>query len=238
VPDCRPNKWLSLFAWLLPNSRFKLWALRLLGNHIGQGAVLGPNLVVNCGRFEIADGAAIMYFNIFRGLSNVELGAGSQIGYFNYFTAAADYQQFSRWVGRLIIGERALVTNRHYFDCSGQIILEPHSLVGGIKSILQSHELDLVDNRTEPGRIVLRRYAVTATGCILLKDSYVPEKSLLAAGSVLLQAKEGVELPTSGLYGGSPARFIKQRDMSDWWDRTDIHTPPLPFDDEKFRLDK
>ena len=56
VPERRPNKWLSLFAWLLPSCRFKLWALRSLGNQIGSDVVLGPNLVVGCGRFEIADG--------------------------------------------------------------------------------------------------------------------------------------------------------------------------------------
>ncbi|MBV8787812.1 MAG: hypothetical protein JOZ00_14140 [Mycobacterium sp.] len=237
MPERRPNKWLSLFAWLLPNSRFKLWALRALGNEIGDGVVLGPNLVVGCGSFKVADGGAILYFNIFRGLSHVDLGPKSQIGYFNYFTSAPDYQQFSSWVGRMIIREGAFVTNRHYFDCSGQIILEAYSAVAGLRSIFQSHELDLAENVTEPGRIVVGSKAVVSTGCILLKDSYLPAKSLLAAGSVMLRPKIGAELPESGLYGGSPARFIKERDRSDWWDRPDIHTPVVAFDDTKFRLE-
>ena len=59
VPDRRPNKWLSLIAWLLPTCGFKRWALRSLGNHIGHDVILGPTLVLNCGRFSIADGAAI-----------------------------------------------------------------------------------------------------------------------------------------------------------------------------------
>jgi acetyltransferase-like isoleucine patch superfamily enzyme len=236
VPERRPNKWLSLFAWLLPNCRFKLWALRSLGNQIGSDVVLGPNLVVGCGRFEIADGAAIMQFNTFRALSRVELGPLSHIGNFNYFSAAPDYQQFSPWVGRLMIGEGAIITNRHYFDCSGQVILGPYAAVSGLKCILQTHELDLADNISGVGRIVLESKAVASTGCILLKDSYLPEKSVLAAGSVLVRPKEGADMPASGLYGGSPARFIKERDKSDWWDRADVHTPVTAFDDEKFRL--
>jgi hypothetical protein len=81
LPDRRPNKWLSLIAWLLPSCGFKLWALRSLGNHIGHDVVLEPNLVVNCGRFSIADGAEILKFNIFRGLSSIEIGPKSNIRY-------------------------------------------------------------------------------------------------------------------------------------------------------------
>jgi acetyltransferase-like isoleucine patch superfamily enzyme len=208
-----------------------------LGNQVGHNVVVGPNLVVNCGRFEIADGAAIMHFNTFRALSRVELGPKSHIGNFNYFSASPDYQQFSQWVGRLMISEGAIVTNRHYFDCSGQIILGPYAAISGLKCILQSHELDLAGNISEVGRIVLGSKAVASTGCILLKDSYLPEKSVLAAGSVLVRPKEGADMPACGLYGGSPARFIKERDKSDWWDRADVHTPVTPFDDEKFRLE-
>jgi hypothetical protein len=110
VPDRRPNKWLSLIAWLLPSSRFKLWALRSLGNHIGHDVVLGPTLVLNCGPFSIADGVSIMSFNIFRRLSSIELGPESNIGRFNQFTAAPEYQQYSPLVGKLIIGRFGCVT--------------------------------------------------------------------------------------------------------------------------------
>jgi acetyltransferase-like isoleucine patch superfamily enzyme len=237
LPDRRPNKWLSLIAWLLPSCGFKLWALRSLGNHIGHDVVLGPNLVLNCGRFSIADGVSIMNFNTFRQLSSIELGPKSAIGNFNYFTAAPDFQRYSPLVGKLMIGESVVITNRHYVDCSGQVILRPFSGVGGLKNIILSHELDYADNKTEPGRVVLGRNAVTTTGCILLKDSYLPERSVLAAGSVLPRAKEGVDMPISGLYGGAPARFIREIKEYQWWDRAYSHTPAVPFDDEKFRVE-
>jgi acetyltransferase-like isoleucine patch superfamily enzyme len=237
VPDRRPNKWLSLIAWLLPSCGFKLWALRSLGNHIGHDVVLGPTVVLNCGRFLIADGAAINNFNIFKQLSSIELGLKSVIGNFNQFTAAVDYQRYSPLVGKLMIGESAVVVNRHYVDCSGQVILRPFSAVGGLKNIILSHELDYAENKTEPGRVVLGRNAVTTAGCILLKDSYLPERSVLAAGSVLPRAKEGVDMPASGLYGGAPARFIREIKEYQWWDRAQTNTPAVPFDDEKFRVE-
>jgi acetyltransferase-like isoleucine patch superfamily enzyme len=237
LPDRRPNNWLSLIAWLLPSCGFKLWALRSLGNHIGHDVVLGPNLVLNCGRFSIADGAAIKDFNIFRRLSSIELGPESNIGNFNQFTAAPDYQRYSPLVGKLMIGESGIVTNRHYVDCSGQVILRPFSAIAGVRSIIQSHELDYADNKTEPGRVVLGRNAVTHTGCILLKDSYLPERSLLAAGSVLTRAKKGDNMPASSLYGGAPARCIQGIKELEWWHRAQTNTPPVPFDDEKFRVE-
>ena len=132
MPDRRPNNWLSLIAWLLPSCGFKLWALRSLGNHIGHDVTLGPNLVLNCGPFSIADGAEIMNFNIFRRLSSIELGPRSTIGNFNQFTAAPDYQRYSPLVGKLIVGEFGAFTNRHYVDCSGQVILRPFAAVGGV----------------------------------------------------------------------------------------------------------
>jgi acetyltransferase-like isoleucine patch superfamily enzyme len=237
VPDRRPNKWLSLIAWLLPSCGLKLWALRSLGNHIGHDVILGPNLVLNCGPFSIADGAAIMNFNIFRQLSGIELGPESGIGNFNQFTAAPDYQRYSPLVGKLIIGKFGVVTNRHYVDCSGQVILRPFSGIAGVKSIILSHELDYAENKTEPGRVVLGRDAQTTAGCILLKDSYLPERSVLAAGSVLPRAKEGDNMPISALYGGAPARFIREIKENQYWDRAHTHTPPVPFDDEKFRVE-
>lgn len=205
-----------------------------MGNHIGRDVALGPNLVLGCGRFSIADGAMIMNFNVFKNLSGIELGTKSAIGNFNQFTAAADYQQFSPLVGRLVIGDWGFIMNRHYLDCSGQVILQPFAAVGGVKSIIQSHELDLARNKTEPGRVVLGRNAVTSTRCILLMDSYLPERSVLAAGSVLSRPKKGTDMPACGLYGGAPARFIREIKDYKFWDRACSDTPPEPFDDKKF----
>ncbi|MDD7811219.1 hypothetical protein [Mycolicibacter sinensis] len=235
MADRRPNKWLSVVAWLLPNCGAKHWALRLLGNDIGRDVVLAPTLVLNCGPFALADGVVLGTLNIFKSLSSVEVGRKGFIGNFNQFTAAADYQRYSPLVGKLLIGEFGVITNRHYVDCSGQVILEPAAAVGGLKSIIQSHELDLVENKTEPGRVIVGSMAVTSTGCILLKDSALPERSVLAAGSVLLKAKKGETMPIAALYGGVPARLIRQIEKSAVWDRAENYTEVTPFDDERFR---
>jgi hypothetical protein len=45
--NSRLHLWLSLFAWVLPASSLKTWALR---NDIADDAIIGPNLVIGYGR--------------------------------------------------------------------------------------------------------------------------------------------------------------------------------------------
>jgi hypothetical protein len=67
ISSSRSHPWLSLFAWLLPASSLKTWALRKLGNDIADDAIIGPNLVIGCGRFRVGEGTVIGPFNLFRG---------------------------------------------------------------------------------------------------------------------------------------------------------------------------
>lgn len=47
--NSRLHLWMSL-AWVLPASSLKTWALRKLRNDIADDAIIGPNLVIGCGR--------------------------------------------------------------------------------------------------------------------------------------------------------------------------------------------
>jgi acetyltransferase-like isoleucine patch superfamily enzyme len=237
LPSIRPNPLLSLLIWLLPSCAFKIWALRRLGHSIGASVTIGPILVLGCGRFSLDDGASISPFNAFRKLANVKLGKNCFIGSWNQITAADGYQKYSTLVGLLLLEDQAVIMNRHYLDCSGQIILRRFSAIGGIKSIFQSHELDLAEDNTTIGRIILGEKSMTGTAVIMLKDAYLPERSVLAAGSLAVKPREGVELPTASLYGGIPAKPIRQLDDIAWWHRDSYATLVSPFDDEMFRLD-
>jgi len=165
----------------------------------------------------------------------MRMGADALILNFNYFTAAKAYQKFSPHVGKLIVGDMAGITNRHYLDCSGQIVLRRNSGIGGMRSIFQSHEIDLVNNQSTVGRIVLEENSMTATHCLVLKDAVVPEKCVLAAGSVLTKTREVGE--PGGLYVGVPARRARELSGFAWWDRDNLVTPVTDFDDGPFVAD-
>lgn len=224
----RPNKYLAFIVWLLPSSQLKLWFLRRMGNQIGNGVLLGPTLVMNCGRFVIGDQVMIYRFNLFRNLAHVRLGDRALIGQFNQFTAAPEYQRFSRRAGLLSMAELSAFTNRHYVDCSGQVILRTHGVIGGMRTVVQTHELNLVNHEPTVGKVVIDENAISSTGCVLLKDSYLPPKSVLAAHSLLTSSTSDGK-HKSGLYAGTPARFVRATDEFKWWTRWG--TPVGAFDD-------
>lgn len=233
----RPNPLLSLLAWLLPpNVPFKNWLLRKLGNHIGEGVIVGPTFVLNCGPFWIDDNAYLGLGNTFKSMRHVRMGKKTHIANFNFITAQAAYQEFSDCVGFLIMEEMAGMTNRHYLDCAGQLILRRNSGIGGLRSIFQSHEIDVHTNQTFAGQIILEPNAMTGTGVLVLRGARLPEKSVLAAGSVLTKQRDDAMKPY-GLYAGAPAKFVRELKDFAWWDRTESITWPGPFDDATLRAE-
>ncbi|WP_078113496.1 hypothetical protein [Gordonia sp. IITR100] len=220
----RPNKWLSLIVWLLPASKAKNAALRALGNTIGHDVSLAPNLVLGCGPFRIGDRGVIAPFNMFRQMARVELEKDNFIGRLNQFTSAPSYQKFSDRAGVLSMAEQAAVTNRHYFDCSGRIEMGPYSAVGGTRSLLQSHEIDIVEDRTTIGTITIGERSLTATACLILKNAAIPPYSLVAAGSVVTASTDSAT-GDAGLYAGAPARWRRDLPECKWWYRSSYMTP-------------
>lgn len=228
MADTRPHPLLSLFVWLLPASSLKNRLLKALGNTIGPGVRVSPTLVAGCGPFTIGENTRFSAFNVFRGLRRVDVGRDAWIGTLNWFSAEPAYQEHHPEAGLLRMGDLCIITNRHHFDCSGRIILEPRGAIGGIKSIFQSHEIDLVADRTTVGTIRLGQNAMTGTACLVLKGAYLPDRSILAAGSLLAKANPDTP-PESGLYVGRPARKVRELDYCAWWDRTSPFTPVTPF---------
>lgn len=220
----------SMIVWLLPASTGKNRLLRSLGHTVGDDVRIGPTVVLGGGRFEFGDRSSVGSFNVFRNLRRVELGSDAFIGGYNQMTAAPEYRDVDALAGTLVLANRAGIINRHYLDCSGRIEVGEMSMIGGIKSVLQTHELDLASDTTTIGTIKIGEFAFTGTGVILLQGAVIPDRSVLAAGSTRLRSAES-DLPDS-LYAGSPARRIK--DISDWkWPRrTEIHTPV----DERTRI--
>ena len=227
-----PSRILGLMTWALPASSVKNRLLRRLGHTIGDNVVIGPTLVLACGTFVLADGVSVGTGNVFRRLRRVDIGRNGAIGNFNLVSASPEYQRFDGRAGVLRMSEESIMTNRHYLDCSGIVELRRRSMLGGVRSILQSHEIDIVTNRTTIGVIVIGERSFVGTGCMLLKNAHVPSESLIAAGSVVLARRSTDDLK-AGIYAGNPARWKSTLHGSAWWDRATLHTLPesaLDFD--------
>lgn len=212
--------------WLLPAGTVKNRLLRACGHVIGHRVVIGPTLVLGCGRFVLGDEVIIAPANVFRDMSRVRLQRQVQVGSWNWFSAHPGYRSYSDKAGRLVVGAGTYITSRHYLDCSGVIEVGTWSAIAGQRSTFQTHEMDLMTNQTTVGRIRIGDRSFIGTGCILLRGARLPSRSLLAAGSTLTRSTGSGD---QGLWAGSPARFVKPM-PGKWFDRTEIHVDVVPFD--------
>lgn len=213
-------------VWLLPPSAVKNSLVRALGSTVGRDVRLGPNLVLGPVRFALADGASIGSFNVFRALREVRLDTDAYIGNLNQITAVPAYRAHDPGFGLLHLSPGAGMTNRHYVDCSGRFVVGTFSMIAGVRSVFQTHELDLAENRARAGDIIVGERCFTGTGVQMLQNSYLPDRSLLASGSTRIRTAAGD--PAGQLYAGTPAQARK--DITGWaWFRRDVvHTPVLP----------
>lgn len=221
---------LTTAIWLLPAGALKNRILRALGNRIGSHVHIAPVLVIGDTTFTLGDSSFIGLGNVFRNVREVILGQQAFIGQWNQMTAVPEYRAIDASAGLLALGDGAGIVNRHYLDCSGHIRIGAMAMVAGIKSVLQSHELDLENNRATFDDIDIGARSFTGTAVVILKGSRIPENSAVAAGTVWTRStREG----RPGLYGGTPARWLKDISHFAWFTRDEVHTPVdvdmLPF---------
>ncbi len=229
----RPNRYLSLIVWLLPACGLKNRLLNLIGNQIAPDAVLAPSVVIGCGAFTIGDRSGIAMGNVFRNLSAVVMDSDAQIGSFSMISASPVYQQFDDRAGQLRVGRLAFITNRHSLDCSGQIEVREGGAIAGVRSVFQSHELDVEANRTTIGSIVVGSRSLVGASAVVLKNARIPDRSLVAAGSTVTAHRDD-DAMRPGLYAGSPARWRRELTRTEWMDRDSLHTHPASAEDFDF----
>lgn len=209
-------------VWMLPASTTKNRVLTLAGNDIAASARIGPTVVVGCGPITVGAETVIGLFNVFRGLRVVRIGRATVMGQLNYVGAAREFQALHPDSGAFYVGDVVAITNRHYFDCSGVVDIGDRVVVGGLRSIFQTHEADLATNTQTAGRITLCEGSMTATDCTLLKGATVPYRSMVAAGSLMRAKPAGAEPdPESHLLVGRPATAVKALHDMAYWTRAD-----------------
>ena len=208
-----------ILVWLLPASALKNRLLGRFGHEVSATASVGPNLVLGGGRFEIGDRTRINPFNTFKSMSLVRLDSEAWIASWNWISAAPEFQLIDPLAGTLHMKRASKVGSRSYLDCSGTVIIGEYAWVGGNRTFLQTHELDLVNDRQTAGQIVIGHHALVHSCCVLLKGAYLPDQSVLETNSTLLPCDDR----RRGIYGGSPAKW-KADTEGKWFDRASIDT--------------
>jgi acetyltransferase-like isoleucine patch superfamily enzyme len=194
----------NLLLFALPHSALKTQLLRVAGHTIAASAKIGPCLVVRCDQFELAPHARVGAFNVFKSVASVKLGQGAIIGSFNWFGAGSEFKPVER--RRLLLGRESAITSRHYFDCSGGIVIGELTTIAGLGTTILTHEINLKTNRQVASEVRIGDACFVGSSSTFLMGSALPSRSVLGAGSVLTRTNED-RLP--GLWAGVPATWRK-----------------------------
>jgi acetyltransferase-like isoleucine patch superfamily enzyme len=156
--------------------------------------------------------SAIGHLTFCVNLDRIHLHAHATIGRGNWITGfptGTDSPHFQHETNRraeLNLEEHAAITNRHFVDCTAEVVIGRFSTFAGFASQILTHSVDLERNRQSSRPVVIGQYCFIGTNCVILGGARLPDYSVLAAKSLLQSAPD---VPY-GLYGGIPARFIKE----------------------------
>lgn len=185
----------------------------LLGYDIAWDAQIGLAWV-RAQHVRLASQAKIGSFTIIRNIERLELGEEARIGTFNWiFGMLESSNHFTNEPEResaLIMKRGSSLTSRHIVDCTNKVVLGAFSTVAGFRSQILTHGIDISDSRQRSAPVQIGEHCLIGSGTIILKGSVVPDKCVVAAGSVF----RGNPQRSFGLYSGVPAEWQRSFDES------------------------
>ena len=153
----------------------------------------------------LAEGARLGPFSIYRDLVEILVGEHSDIGSWNWVTCAPNLVTALNSDGYLRIGNHSAITSRHYLDCSGGIAIGDYVTVAGVRSTFITHQISIERNEQTVAAISVGDYALLGSNVSIVPGARVPDRSLVAMGSVVARGLE----EANSLYAGVPARRVR-----------------------------
>ena len=153
----------------------------------------------------------IGHFTLCKNIDLLHLGAHAVIGQLNWITGfpSGPGRHFAHQTDRrpeLIVEAHAGISSRHLIDCTARIRIGAFATVGGFRSQLLTHSIDLAASRQAAEPIDIGEYSFIGTNAVVLGGASLPHHSVLGAQSLL---NKKWEQPYQ-LYGGVPAKPLKE----------------------------
>lgn len=197
-----------LLLGLLTGSRGRRALLRVLhGYDVHPSARIGLALI-DSKRASFGPESKVGHFTVIRNLEELVLAQDARIGTFNWIYGARGTRHFKKEgdrLSKLILQRGASVTSRHLIDCTDTVEIGAFSTVAGFRTQILTHAIDIGACRQSCDPVQIGSYCFIGTGCIILKGSAFPDRSVLSAGSVFAGPGEGA----CRLYRGNPAKAVR-----------------------------
>lgn len=187
--------------------RLLVW---IFGYRIHPSARIGLSIIL-ARDVTLAEGSIIGHLTMIKGLDRVDLGSHAIIGNLNWITgfplglAVGHFQGEHERIPVLILKEHSAITNRHLIDCTNEVTIGKYSTFAGFNSQILTHEIDIYLGRQVSRPVRIGDYCFIGTRSILLPGSSVANRSVVAAGSVVVSELS----EENSIYAGIPARRIK-----------------------------
>lgn len=211
---------LRQLAWLLPAMKIKNALLRRLGHDVHPDASVGPNLVLNVDRFEVAPHGRIAPFNVIKHMALISLGPHARIGRMNVISSHPVYANLYPEGASLHLAARSKITSRHSLDCSGGLRLGELASLAGRQTLVMTHGIDLGRDSQVAYPVTIGERSFVGARCVVLGGADLPSRSVLGAGSVLPRSRNKRE---AGVWAGAPAAYRGPKEGL-WFDRDSTST--------------
>lgn len=162
-------------------------------------------------RLVMEENSRIGHLTVCKNIDLLHLGAHAIIGQLNWITGfpTGTSRHFAHQTDRrpeLIVEAHAGISSRHLIDCTARVRIGAFATVGGFRSQLITHSIDLEAGRQAAEPIDIGEYCFVGTNCVLLGGSSLPHHSVLGAQSLLNKKWD----EPYRLYGGVPAKPLKE----------------------------
>jgi acetyltransferase-like isoleucine patch superfamily enzyme len=162
-------------------------------------------------RLVMEEGARIGHLTLCKNIDLLHLGAHAVIAQLNWITGfpSGQSRHFAHQPDRrpeLIVERHAGISSRHLIDCTARVRIGAFATIGGFRSQLLTHTIDLAAGRQTAEPIDIGEYSFTGTNSVVLGGAVLPHHSVLGAQSLLNKKWD----EPYRLYAGVPAKPIKE----------------------------
>jgi acetyltransferase-like isoleucine patch superfamily enzyme len=201
---------LMFFSLLLPWGMRRSFLEKQFGFSIHPDSYIGLAWIFPH-RLVMEQGSRIGHLTLCKNIDLLHLGAHAIIGQLNWITGfpSGESRHFAHQPDRhpeLIVETHAGISSRHLIDCTARVRIGAFATIGGFRSQLLTHTIDLEAGRQTAEPIEIGEYCFTGTNSVILGGSILPHHSVLGAQSLLNKKWD----EPYRLYAGVPAKPLKE----------------------------
>lgn len=173
---------------LLPSRLHRLGGKLLLGWKVHPTAHIGHSIIA-ARKVAIGAGAQIGSGNMIKGLEELTMGEETIISFFNWISGpplgSGAFEHSPHRFPALRMERGAAISGRHIIDCSDTVTFGEFSTMGGYRSVIFTHSVDLLRNRQRCTPVTIGARSAVLTNVVILAGTSVAPYSVVSAGSVV-----------------------------------------------------